>query len=110
MADASAFTLLVDWDHLIDAERHSSAAAGAGGTMNLEKPSCPRRLLQRLVRRSPLPDNEAYRTGSVSWRLMPSMSTSARRSANLPSTNRQRSRTSKRMDRPVAGMPNISPV
>src|SRR5262245_50536380 len=33
------------------AERNSSAAAGAAGATNLEKPKCPRRLLQLLVRR-----------------------------------------------------------
>jgi hypothetical protein len=47
---------------------------------------------------------------SASWRLMSSKSTRAHRSANWPSTNRQRSWTSKRIFRPVAGIPKISPV
>ena len=36
---------------LLPAERHSSAAAGAARAMNFGKPTCPRRRLQRLVRR-----------------------------------------------------------
>src|SRR5262249_36816537 len=52
---------------------------------------------------------EVYCMWPVSWRLMSSMSTCAQRSASLPSTNRQRSCTSKRNFRPVAGIPKNSP-
>src|SRR5215510_9310293 len=51
---------------------------------------------------------ELFGKGPVSWRLMSSMSTCAQRSASLPSTNRQRSCTSKRNFRPVAGIPKNS--
>jgi hypothetical protein len=36
------------------AERHRSPAAAAGETLNLEKPSCRRGQVQRLVRQEPL--------------------------------------------------------
>jgi hypothetical protein len=40
------------------AERKTSAAGPAARTVNREKPSCRTRLVQRLVRRPQVPDNE----------------------------------------------------
>jgi hypothetical protein len=52
-----------------------------------------------------------YGVGPVSWRLISSKSARSQRSAILPSRNRPRAWTSKRIFRPVAGMPiNSSPA